>query len=200
MNAEQAEALLGDWLKEHGQRILLIIKRLVRREDDAQDIMQDIRLKLWQALEAGKAPLESPANAKWLTKVALRTAFDFRKKQKRRESRRLPFDDTGVSYPPSDPAIQRAREVTELMKEALPIAVESLDWELRIIMRLRSKGAKLREIADQLGLRIDIVWRRQGRAIKILRHALEPLRQELEDIEDRTPASTHQAIRKKRRS
>lgn len=72
-NPQQADAQQR-FIAEHMRRIFLLIYRLVRNVDDAQDLTQEAFIK---ALQRGDQLKELDKAAHWMSRIASNTAIDF---------------------------------------------------------------------------------------------------------------------------
>ncbi len=78
----QTEAF-GELVRRHQPRLFFMARRYARREDEVEDIVQEILLKAYDRLETwrGDAPFEH-----WLMRLAVRVCYDFlRAHQRSRE-------------------------------------------------------------------------------------------------------------------
>src|SRR5436190_8536010 len=82
-------------VKKYSPRLFASARRYARREDEVEDIVQEVWVKAFQKLGTyrGEAPFEH-----WLMRLAVRTCYDFlRQHQRNRESA-----FTELSQPESD--------------------------------------------------------------------------------------------------
>lgn len=78
-------------LKKYQQRLYWHIRRMVVEHEDADDVLQNTMIKIWQGLE--KFRQESQLYT-WLYRIATNEALSFLKKAQR--TRSIPFEDGGT--------------------------------------------------------------------------------------------------------
>src|SRR3954451_13395290 len=76
------------WLGEHGSSGMKVARAYTFKNDDCQELAQEILLQAWRSLPsfAGKA-----SAATWFYRVALHTAMNWQRKDKPRRSRQQPL-------------------------------------------------------------------------------------------------------------
>jgi len=81
-NAENPAKAFEQIVKKHQRQIYWLVRRMVVGHDDANDIVQDVFLKVWKALPdfRGDSGLFT-----WLYRIASNEALSFLKKKKNRE-------------------------------------------------------------------------------------------------------------------
>ena len=118
------------------------------RGDDLDDVMQDVRIRLWRAAEVeGKLETLTPS---YVYRAAASAALDFlRRRRARPES---PLDESGLHDGPGTGAASRADEAL-LEHETLAqvaAALEELPPNRRAVVRLHLAGYDREEIAALL--------------------------------------------------
>lgn len=68
-------------IRKYGQKLYWVARRMVIDHDDANDIMQEVWLKVWQNLERFKSASQLYT---WLYRIAANESLTFLKKKKRR--------------------------------------------------------------------------------------------------------------------
>ena len=148
---------------------------------DLQEILQEVFLKAWRALEAGKTPREPRA---WLFTICLNEARDRARRAGARPDHRSledePLEATqtlGATRTPDaarrqDPAAQVADRET---LDAARAAIERLDDPLKDVFLLRVSGdLAFPQVAEALGIPLATAKGRMRRALTQLRTALAP--------------------------
>jgi RNA polymerase sigma-70 factor, ECF subfamily len=178
------EACLGgevaafDILVERWQRkIRGAVYRVVRSEEEAQDICQEAFLKAFRGLHAFK---QESRFSSWLYQIALNLSRDRLRRRKTRNW--VSLDDLDEGVPPGSqraPAEgERWVEVLEL-QERVASAVAALPEEQREAVILKEyQGLTFPEIAEIQGVPVSTVKTRLYRGLSVLRERL--VRQGLE--------------------
>ncbi len=85
---EDQKSLFMNWLGEHGSSVMKVARAYTFTSEECQDLAQEIVLQAWQSLPKfeGKA-----SAATWFYRVALNTAMNWHRKDKRRRSRQQPL-------------------------------------------------------------------------------------------------------------
>lgn len=160
-------------VRRHQDHIFAVLYRYERDPHRLEDLAQETFLKAWRALEQfdGRAPLEH-----WLTRIAVRTALDHWRKQKRRRAE-VAFEELGegaqnwlaTGDDERELAVGEAREI-------LDAALSTLSPADRMIIVLQEiDGRSTKEIAALTGASGVAVRVRALRARARLKAALEQL-------------------------
>ncbi len=153
------------------------ILRMVRRPAIAEDLSQEVFVRLWHHLdrieEAGLLPA-------WLRRVAANAVIDHWRKQDARERRMQVLREHPIARRVVRPCSRiESREAAD----AVRAAVEKLPAKLRSVLLLRTvEGLSYEKLADVLGLSVNAVRSRLFRA-----------RQEVLAILRRSTAAEHLA-------
>jgi RNA polymerase sigma factor (sigma-70 family) len=156
--SDRDEAAFGELLRRHGPMVLRVSRRLLRNEQDAEDVFQAAFLVL--ARQAGSSRWrESVAN--WLYGVARRLALKARAAAARREARAGRPTERRVSDPLAELTV---REAQAILDEELTRLPERYRGPL-VLCHL--EGATRDEAARQLGWSLGTLRRRleQGRGL-----------------------------------
>jgi RNA polymerase sigma-70 factor (ECF subfamily) len=162
-------------IQKYSPRIFATARRYARRENEVQDIAQEIWLKAYQKLASfrGEAPFEH-----WLMRLAVRTCYDFlRAHQRNRESSfsdltepEADWLDRFVADP--DAAPEDADAARLLVKRVL----EELSPPARLIITLLEiEDRTVKEIAQLTGWSVPLVKVRAFRARAEMRKILARL-------------------------
>jgi RNA polymerase sigma factor (sigma-70 family) len=152
--------------RDHGRFLYTVAYRLTGNHDDAQDLVQEVLLRVRKGLETYRpGSLEG-----WLSRITTNTFLDETRRRKRRPVDLLPEEPDRV-VPPS-PAADVA-----LAAEALPDEIQSalrrLPQEYRAAVVLCDVvGLSYQEIGDSLDVPVGTVRSRIHRGRALLRVAL----------------------------
>lgn len=154
-------------LDRHGARVLGMLRRLCGNSHDAEDVFQDVAIRVWKHL--GERPRLRDDGA-WLMTVAYRAYLDSR--SRRPMSVLSADDDEGPAWtaPDNDPlaALERAERV-----QLVDRTVATLSAPLREVVVLHyTAGLSLREVAEAMGLSVGTVKSRLNAGLEQLRRRL----------------------------
>jgi RNA polymerase sigma factor (sigma-70 family) len=155
-----------DVARNHGRFLYTVAYRLTGNSDDAQDLVQEVLLKVRKGLETYKpGSLEG-----WLSRITTNTFLDEARRRRRRPLDLLPEEPDRVL--PPEPAADVA-----LAAEALPDDVQNalrrLPDEYRAAVVLCDVvGLSYQEIGDSLDVPVGTIRSRIHRGRALLRKAL----------------------------
>ncbi len=162
-------------VEKHSPRLFATARRYARREDEVQDIVQEVWLKAYQKLASfrGEAPFEH-----WLMRLAVRTSFDFlRRHQRNRESS---FSE--LSEPEADwldrfvAEPEAAPEDAEAARLLINRVLAELSPPARLVITLLElEDRSVKEIARLTGWSVPLVKVRAFRARAEMRKILARL-------------------------
>ena len=143
-------------VERYADMIFRVAYSTLRRREDAEDVMQDVLLKLYRA----DRPFDSEEHRKaWLIRVAVNES----RKAARRYRRAAPLEEL-----PETAAFDRSED------RELFLAVMALPEKYRTAVYLHYyEGYSVREVAALTGSRESTVQTRLARARELLRKALE---------------------------
>ena len=151
--------------KEHYRPLCAFAFQYVKSSDDAEEVVQDLFVKLWQ--DRKKLNITSSLKAYLFTAVRNRS-LNAINKSKRNEA--LPEEMVDNSQNEVD------EDEEELRNARVQTAIEQLPEMRRKVFKMsRFDGLKYREIAEQLGISIKTVENQMGSAFKTLRNELADL-------------------------
>ena len=186
-----AELRAGDgaayerWVRASAPRVLSVVRRLLRNEQDAQEVAQDTFLSAFRAIASfdGSARLST-----WLHRIAVNAAL-----MRLRTKRRHPEDpieellprfqaDGHHEHAPSAWAVPGERAVASAeVRKAVRGAIDELPDIYRDVLLLRDiEELTTEEAATALGITVAALKTRLHRARLMLRERLDDLMQELE--------------------
>ena len=165
-------------VQKYSPRVFATARRYARREDEVQDIVQEIWMKAFQKLASfrGEAPFEH-----WLMRLAVRTCYDFlRAHQRNRESSFTDLtepEDDWLERFAADPA--SAPEDAAAAKQLIDRALEQLSPPARMVVTLLEiEDRPVKEIAQLTGWSVPLVKVRAFRARAELRKILARMAQD----------------------
>lgn len=151
------EQIYKEAVLRNSQRVFLIALSFTRQRDDAEDVMQNVLLKLWKYRDRLQDPIHID---KWLTRVTVNECRSL-----------LRFRRTSVSYEEIE-ALCAATEVPE--EQGLIYTVLRLPKEQRVAVHLYYyEELSVREIANLLHITENAVKKRLSRARETLRKLLK---------------------------
>jgi RNA polymerase sigma-70 factor (ECF subfamily) len=148
-----------------------LIVRMVRRPSVAEDLAQDVFVRLWRHL----AEFESAATlAGWLRRVAVNAVIDHWRKEDARRRRLQALREHPLARLALGPSSRlESHEALDLVDAAL----EQLPAKLRSVLALRTaEGMAYDELAEVLGTSASAVRSRLFRARRELHEALKRLK------------------------
>lgn len=151
------EQIYKEAVLRNSQRVFLIALSFTRQRDDAEDVMQNVLLKLWKYRDRLQDPIHID---KWLTRVTVNECRSL-----------LRFRRISVSYEEIE-ALCAATEVPE--EQGLIYTVLRLPKEQRVAVHLYYyEELSVREIANLLHITENAVKKRLSRARETLRKLLK---------------------------
>jgi len=152
--------------RDHGRFLYTVAYRLTGNHDDAQDLVQEVLLRVRRGLETYRpGSLEG-----WLSRITTNTFLDETRRRKRRPVDLLPEEPDRV-MPPS-PGADEAM-AAEALPDDVQDALRSLPPEYRSAVVLCDVvGLSYQEIGDFLHVPVGTVRSRLHRGRALLREAL----------------------------
>ena len=154
------EAFIEELFRTHYSALCRAVYRIIRDQDTAEDIVQDVFLKVWrnQTLDA-----DQPAKA-YLFQAAINTALNFLEKSKRN----VPWDDTFAEHSGENHTEETLdyQETSQRIHQAL----NRLPPKCKVVFSLsRFEDMSYAEIAQHLDISVKAVEKHMGKALKIMR-------------------------------
>jgi RNA polymerase sigma-70 factor (ECF subfamily) len=168
------ESAFNRLIEEHKNRVYRIALSLVKNPTDAEDVAQDVFIKIYTSVSSFKG---NSSLATWIYKITYNMSLDFLKSKNRRIKRFKTLDD------PEDAEIlslsddsflpEKAYENLELKKD-LDAALEQLPEDQREMVTLKDvHGFSYEEIIEMTGLKEGTMKSRLNRARASLREMLQ---------------------------
>ena len=121
-NAETKESAFTSILKKYQEKLYWHIRRMVIDHDDANDVLQNMFIKVWKGLENFR---EDSQLYTWLYRIATNECLTFIAQQKKRSAISLSDEDNGMS---------------NKLKSDTHFDANKLEWKLQLgIQRLPEK-------------------------------------------------------------
>jgi RNA polymerase sigma-70 factor (ECF subfamily) len=160
---ENPETLFKSWLTEHGGSVVKVARAYAQTTEDCQDLVQEILLQIWRSLPQfqGRASAST-----WVYRVALNTALDWRRKERRRKVRQQSILE--VQDPSVDGLGGAAQAVRREVVERLYAAIRQLPKTDAALVLLYLDDLSYRQIAEVLGTSESNVGVKLNRAKKAL--------------------------------
>ncbi len=144
------------------------VLRMVRRRSAAEDLAQDVFIRLWRHL--GDVP-SAEALGGWLRRVAINAVIDYWRKEDARRRKMQTLREHPLARRVLGPA--GAMETREAMG-SVQAALDRLPPHLRSVLVLRAtEGLSYGELADALGISTCAVRSRLSRARREMAHLLK---------------------------
>jgi RNA polymerase sigma factor (sigma-70 family) len=155
-----------DVARTHGRFLYTVAYRLTGNSDDAQDLVQEVLLKVRKGLETYKpGSLEG-----WLSRITTNTFLDETRRRRRRPVDLLPDDPDRVL--PAGPAADVAL-AAEVLPDDVQQALARLPEEYRVAVVLCDVvGLSYQEIGESLDVPVGTVRSRIHRGRALLRKSL----------------------------
>lgn len=152
--------------RDHGRFLYQVAYRLTGNDEDAQDLVQEVLLRVRRGLRT----YEPGSMEGWLSRITTNAFLDEMRRRRRRGADRLP-DDPDRVLPPSQGADDElaARGLPDHVQAAL--AGMSEDYRAVVVL-CDVAGLSYQEISDSLGVPIGTVRSRIHRGRAELRAAL----------------------------
>ena len=166
-------------VRRYDQEVLRMTLRMVQSHDEAQDLYQEVFLKVYRSI--GRFRLESKFST-WLYRVVMNVCLDHLRRQKSRGEMQMPESEDGQpdylnSIPEDRAALHpgRSYEAGEIGNR-LELAMARLSPRERIVFELKhGQGMKLRDIGEVCGTSEEAAKNSLFRALQKLRTDLRDL-------------------------
>jgi RNA polymerase sigma factor (sigma-70 family) len=182
--ADNDSDIIATALRERS-RLGNFIRRRVRDQTDAEDILQDV---FHEFVEACRLPGPIEHASAWLFRVARNRIVDrFRKKKEHAIDETAPPDDSDEREPRLDlalPAMHAGPEAAyarSMLLRALQQALDELPENQReVFVAHELEGSSFKEMAARSGVGVNTLLARKRYAVLYLRARLQPVYDELD--------------------
>ena len=165
-------------VEHHGKVAFGLAFRLTGNAEDAEEVVQESFLKAFRQL----GRFEARSNfGTWLHRIVVNCAMDVlrhRQSRKAREHTGL-ADDVADSLPASEPCPEQLARSAEIEQRVAQSMYELTPQERAAFTLRHREGRSIEEIGRVLGLQKSAAKHAVFRAVKKLRVALEPLRDQV---------------------
>ena len=160
----------------HGRGAFLLAFRLIGNAEDAEEVVQESFLRAHRQL----ARFEARSNfGTWLHRIVVNCAMDVLRGRRRRRDHVGEVEGMAESLPADGPSPERLARSAEIERR-VEASLEELSPRERAAFTLRHReGRSIEEIGETLGLQPSAVKHSVFRAVRKLRAALEPLREQV---------------------
>lgn len=179
-DAEAIEkALAGDddafraLVERHGRTVYRLAYRMTGRPDDADDVVQETMLRVYQRLST----FERRASfTTWLHRIAVRCALDLIDSRQRRREQQDAEENPMLERTADTEALPERRALSAEVRECVARALGCLTASEHSAFVLRHcEGLSIREIGTALGTNENAAKNTIFRAVRKLRDHLEPI-------------------------
>jgi RNA polymerase sigma-70 factor, ECF subfamily len=173
-----AEAAFEELVRRHQQRVFALVSGLLRRQEDVEDVAQQVFLKVFLSLRKFD---QRAAFSTWLYRITVNECWDYLRKKKVRplvyesdlsEEQVSSLDASASSSRPPEAPNERteARQVLERMLEKLT------EQDRQLLVLKEVEGFSVQELAEILNLNVNTVkvrlFRARGRIMQSYRRRL----------------------------
>ncbi len=173
------EAAFEELIRRHQQRVFGLVTGILRRRDDAEDVVQQVFLKVFVSLKRFD---QRSAFSTWLYKISVNECWDYLRKRKVRpltyeadlsEDQVSRLDGVAsAERPPENPSDRaEARDLLERLLEKLP------EEDRQLLMLKEVEGFSVQELAEMLDLNVNTVkvrlFRSRARLMDVYKRRLE---------------------------
>ncbi|MEO8669855.1 MAG: sigma-70 family RNA polymerase sigma factor [Tahibacter sp.] len=170
-NSDPNHERLQRLLAEYGSKVRALVAshRLAQHGVDPADIEQEVRIRLWRAVERDRS---AAFHASYIQRVVASTVIDALRRAQVRAAEPLPEEsDEGVSLP--DPTVGPEQSAYEGQHvEQLRRCLAALPERRRLPISLHLQGFALQEIADLIGTSAEAARKLVSRGMDELKNRL----------------------------
>lgn len=166
MQLDDSKRLFVRLLAQHERRVYGYILRLVPLWSDADEVLQETNIRLWEEFDRF---VPGTNFAAWAIRVAHYQVLTWRKRQSRS---RLVFSDEAIRAIADESAAQLAE--VDARQTALAECLKKLSPRNRdMILRCYADGSTIRSVAEQLDRSVDAVYKAAQRIRLTLHRCIE---------------------------
>ena len=182
---DSLSSALEKLLNRHSGLIRHAVRRLDLQESDVDEVLQDVRIRIWRSLSTREKIALAPASYVYRTAVTAGVDLIRRRKAHREEQNQRLSESRAVA---NDLSPDRAVELAEFVARVAG-ALSRIRESRRLVVRLHLAGYHRSEIADTLG------WT-EAKTRNLLYRGLADLRQQLGAAENASENGRHDASRR----
>jgi RNA polymerase sigma factor (sigma-70 family) len=177
IKTEKREKALTAVIESHRARLLSFIRKRIRDQVEAEDVLQDVFAEFVEAYDLGQA---IEALGAWLVRVAQNKILDRFRRQKTHSNYQASVlatadaEQTSASRP--DDEWMRAWLRTEIVNALGMLPEEQRD----VFVKHELEGKTFAEMATETGVSINTLLSRKRYAVRFLRNQLKEIYDELE--------------------
>ncbi|MCO5234839.1 MAG: sigma-70 family RNA polymerase sigma factor [Chitinophagaceae bacterium] len=123
------EKAFTDIIKKYQEKLYWHIRRLVIQHEDANDVLQNVFIKIWKGLDNFR---EDAQLYTWMYRVATNESLSYLEQQKRKQSVSLDSENSGVSQLKAEKNFDASK-----IEWKLQLAIQQLPEKQRIVFNLR---------------------------------------------------------------
>ena len=155
-------------VEKYQEKLYWHIRRIVLNHTDADDVLQNVFIKVWKNLDKFK---ENSKLYTWLYRIATNESLTFLKKRNRRSSTPLETDDYDLgAMLTSDPYFDGDEIQIKLQK-----AIENLPDKQKLVFKMRYyEEMKYDDMSEVLGTSVGALKASYHHAVKKIEKALVP--------------------------
>ena len=174
-----------EFLTHYRPYVLMVAKAMQLPHNEAEDVTQDVMVKLWQQLPDKYSRLEGKRFRSWLSTVIRNQVHNYRRKPEvRREIAVEPektdhLESTPLTSPPEIEAIAEREWHTYIATLAWRRIQPHLNEKESAVFLLRNEGRSPADIADKVGIGRNSVYVYYQRAKDLLRQEIRLIRGEM---------------------
>ena len=166
-NTNQLEQL-EQLFRMHYRSLCIVAKNIVGDSAAAEDVVQDMFLKIWK--KKNQLNINSELKA-YIFRSTVNTALNYLDKNKRS----LSFENNKIAELPGTGIEDKDPLVQSELEELIHQTIQDLPPKCRqIFIMSRFEDMKYAEIANQLGISIKTVENQMGKALSRVREKLQP--------------------------
>ena len=139
-------AAFNELVAAYRKKILGTVFRLIGRREDVEDVGQEVFVRLYYSLEQLRTP---EVFEPWLYRLTVNAAYDYLRRQRRRESRMADLSEEQVLAADAAASSQRALEEKQKaqIRETVGLLLDSVSEEDRILLTLKEvQGLSVKEL------------------------------------------------------
>lgn len=157
------EQAFEDLYREHSGRVYAIARRMMADDARAQDVTQEVFIRLWKKIDSFRGESEFST---WFRRLTINVCLNALSSDKSREKHIFATDDLSL--------FDRGKSIRPEARIDLDRAVATLPTGARAVFVLHDvEGYKHHEIAEMTGVAVGTVKAQLHRARKLLQQALD---------------------------